>query len=391
VSEQPLRQYASSNHRTYRGAWVFFVTLLAVFAVGIVTTLPSVVAVTHVGATLVWAVCLAFVAVNALSTLAFARGGFESRAYQALNFTETLVATVGALVLVHESGHAFSVFWVLFFAVVLQAGSFGANVTANTIAFSLGPLALTIGFLVQGDAVSAASTALTGGVALAGYLTTVRATRKTVLASEQERRILEQERELSVLRERARIERDLHDGLGAELTALVYKVEASEGTTAERAELATRLRHVLQELRTVVWMLRRDNRTAGELVDWLRTRCAELSDAPVKVRFVEVDVEESRVLPGELVMHVIHVVLEAVRNATQHSGAKDVAITLRLRSQVEVQVRDDGRGLGEPTERLHGGLANLRARAQALGGKLVIDSTAEGMRVELTCPFEQRA
>jgi signal transduction histidine kinase len=134
-------------------------------------------------------------------------------------------------------------------------------------------------------------------------------------------------------------------------------------------------------------MLRRDQRTAGELVAWLRTRCLDLATGALKVSF-EVDVDDARVVPGEVGMHVVHVVLEAVRNASRHALAKSVAVRVGLRGEVVVSVRDDGRGLPEGAlEATAGGLANLRARASSLGGSLEVGSDAQGTTVTLRCPW----
>ncbi|MEV6771053.1 sensor domain-containing protein [Nocardia sp. NPDC051030] len=81
------------------------------------------------------------------------------------------------------------------------------------------------------------------------------------------------------------------------------------------------------------------------------------------------------------------VVAEALTNATKHSGAEHVSVTLGGSDErLIVEVRDDGAGAAMETE--GGGLAGIRRRAEALDGRMVLSSPDGGptvVRVELPC------
>lgn len=390
--DEALRAYSASNHGSYRSARSTVVTLATSVGVVLVFLHPRVGEVTRVAVADVFWVVAAFSAMQLGATAAHWRWGFASRPYQVLNFAETVAITGGALFLVYRSGRVESIFWVFYFAVLFHAASFAANTQLNLALFVGAPAALALAFLrLRHDPTSAEFTGLVATVSVVGYHVALGATKTTARLTEDRRRLLEQDREMSVHRERERIERDLHDGLGAELTSLVYRVQGMGKAEVERDEVAQRLRDVLRELRSVVWMLRRENRTAGELVAWLRTRCQDLGAGDVRVTF-EVDVDEALVVPGEHGMHVVHVVLESVRNALVHARARSVSVSLRLRSAIHLRVRDDGRGLeGVDRTTPTGGLANLRARAASLGGSLWVESGPEGTVVTLTCPLPSGA
>lgn len=389
TTSEGLSTWASTNHGAFRGRAQVIATVTTAVVTAAVALHPAVREVTRVGPLDLLVAYSAFLVASLASAWVHRRTGFDSRAYQALNLMETATTVFGALFLVFRSGSALSLFWVFYFAVVNQSASFGANITWNTAFFGGGPALLALGFFASGDPVSATLSLVMGGVAVTGYRMTLGATRHTARTHDDRRRLLEQERELSVLRERERIGRDLHDGLGAELASLVYRVQELDLPQAQRDELAGRVHDVLEELRSVVWLLRRERRTFGELLAWLRTRCRELGAGVVRVQF-EVDGDEHLELPGELGMHIVRVVLESVRNAVRHSGAPEVTVTLGMRGAVEVKVVDRGQGLpAGASARATGGLANLRARALALGGTLEVESGASGTAVRFGCPLPQ--
>jgi len=82
---------------------------------------------------------------------------------------------------------------------------------------------------------------------------------------------------------------------------------------------------------------------------------------------------------------VVRIASEAVTNAARHSGAEVLRVYLeRLEAGMRLQVVDDGSGFDDEEPRRGFGLVTMRDRADALGGKLRIDSRrGAGTRVEL--------
>lgn len=96
-------------------------------------------------------------------------------------------------------------------------------------------------------------------------------------------------------------------------------------------------------------------------------------------------------LSPEEELHVYHVVQEALTNASKHSRARSIKVTIELEDDAyAITVQDDGTGLapgGDPRFGMQFGLNIMRERAQRLGGKLEIDSrVGEGTRVTLRFP-----
>jgi signal transduction histidine kinase len=89
----------------------------------------------------------------------------------------------------------------------------------------------------------------------------------------------------------------------------------------------------------------------------------------------------------ELEVAVYFTCLEAVQNAEKHAvGASAIWITLHTGDQLSVEVRDDGAGFSPSA--FVGGLRNMNDRVEAVGGRLVIDSSpGHGTRVLVTVPL----
>jgi signal transduction histidine kinase len=103
----------------------------------------------------------------------------------------------------------------------------------------------------------------------------------------------------------------------------------------------------------------------------------------------DVDPEAASLIAPEQTAEVVSILREAVSNSVRHGCAK--AITLQARrgeESVVLAVQDDGQGFDPAAAGSQGhGLANMKARAAAMGGSLKITSTpGKGTRILLTVP-----
>jgi signal transduction histidine kinase len=78
-----------------------------------------------------------------------------------------------------------------------------------------------------------------------------------------------------------------------------------------------------------------------------------------------------------LAQHAEAVVAEAVSNAVRHSGATRLTIEIAVADELSIDVRDNGHGIPSDNQR-RSGLANMRQRAEQVGGTCRITSPAEG-------------
>ena len=187
--------------------------------------------------------------------------------------------------------------------------------------------------------------------------------------------------------ERRRVARDLHDGLGQQLTALGLTVEAllngNAAHDAMRAELQ-RVQKIAATIDTEVGRLARELRPLAldeqGLEDALRQHVSEWSRhfgiaADIHIRGMIGRLSEI------VEITVYRIVQEALTNVHRHARATRASVVVERRDDVLIVIiEDDGVGasVGEPSVRLnHGvGVSVMRERASLVGGDLQLESTA---------------
>ncbi|MEO7981850.1 MAG: histidine kinase [Sporichthyaceae bacterium] len=184
--------------------------------------------------------------------------------------------------------------------------------------------------------------------------------------------------------ERRRLRRDLHDGLGPSLAAIVLKLNAVSGLVDdERAgrlllQLREETRHAIDDIRRLVDDLRPPALDEVGLVDALRQRAATLSreggDGPT---FAVDGPVPAPPLPAAAEVAAYRIATEAMANALRHSGASACTVTVTLNGSLEVRVADNGFRPWDD-ERAGVGLVSMRERAAELGGSCTIARRAEG-------------
>jgi signal transduction histidine kinase len=213
-------------------------------------------------------------------------------------------------------------------------------------------------------------------------------------------RLYEASRELSVLDERNRLARDLHDAMMQSLFSLRLNLEAAAAAVPDRPGEAVAplddarrlLEDVFGELRTLVFELRPAALDADGLAETLRKHLAVVGRTHRLSVSVDTTEAPERPLPSEVEQVLFRIVQEAVTNAVRHASASSLAVTLAARDgAVSVVVRDDGVGFdpdasGVRARRL--GLTSMRERAAALGGRATVTSApGRGTEVLVEVPL----
>ncbi|SHH10879.1 cache domain-containing protein [Massilia sp. CF038] len=197
--------------------------------------------------------------------------------------------------------------------------------------------------------------------------------------------------------ERARLSRDLHDGISQWLVSIKLQIEAGVirlGGSAEQQQAARasfehtahQLNDVLGEVRRISHNLRPallDDLGLAAALDHLAQECTHNAAVPVRFR-----AEGST----EALPHVVNTVLfriaqEALTNIERHAQASCVDITLiRDGRKVILRIADNGSGFDPAMVASHPkrgiGLRNMMERMEAIGGELQIDSMPDGTIVQ---------
>ena len=180
---------------------------------------------------------------------------------------------------------------------------------------------------------------------------------------------------------RRQIERDLHDGAQQRLVSLVLELGmAKEEVSPEEGELRVRLgnageqaREALKELRDLSRGIHPAILTESGLGKALR---AMTRRSPISVE-LELRVEER--LPDQVEVSAYYIVAEALTNATKHSGASEVTVSVEAEQAdgaLRLEVADDGVGGAEFSGGT--GLMGLKDRVDALGGRIDLHSPRGG-------------
>lgn len=199
----------------------------------------------------------------------------------------------------------------------------------------------------------------------------------------------ERERLLALQEERSTIARELHDSLAQSLSYM--KIQASllaqpladaarqDEVQAILADLRGGINSAYRQLRELLATFRL--RMEGDFSSLLSSTVEEFrgrSDASIDL---VVNLSHCHLNPNQEI-HVLHIIREALSNATRHAQASRIGVALSSMPEgdVNILIEDDGRGVqpGDMTQSQHYGLTIMGERARGLGGDVAIGPGPQG-------------
>jgi signal transduction histidine kinase len=200
--------------------------------------------------------------------------------------------------------------------------------------------------------------------------------------------------------ERRRFARELHDGLGQELSAakmmvdgILMQNQSAEWKERAAAQASTLIDRVIQQVRSISHLLHPpllDEVGLHSALRWYLDGLTKRSDIETSM---EVHPKEFPRLSPELETAVFRIIQEALTNIFRHSGARKAWVNLMQKeTQIVVTVRDDGKGIAEHIAEFRPGsigvgIGGMRQRAKELGGELQLRNGGPGTVVELIIPL----
>ena len=200
--------------------------------------------------------------------------------------------------------------------------------------------------------------------------------------------------------ERRRLRRDLHDGLGPQLTGIAFHADAGANLVFRDAEEAQRLlelvagdtREAIADVRRLVYGLRPPVLDDLGLVAALEQHLESLPHPDGFPVNTMLQASPLPPLPTAVEVAAYRIVTEAVTNTTRHSDATQLTVRLCHRTtpiggELVIDVTDDGRG---PKSAWHSGvgLTAMHERADELGGSCEAGPTPDGGRVLAHLPVD---
>lgn len=222
-----------------------------------------------------------------------------------------------------------------------------------------------------------------------------------IYLTRRDTRHLRQLEELSGIREQAiiteerlRLAREIHDGLGGEMSTLIIQAEyiqrlcKDDALRVEIAELKNQAEEAIDELRRSLTMMRRDFDLHKALEDYC-IRYSERAKAECELRVLG----RRRRLPSEMQLGIFRILQESLTNAQKHAQATRADVVLKYDGDlISLKISDDGVGF-DRSEKKHGhyGLTNMVERARKFRGTIDIQSApgaGTSVHVSLVIPME---
>ena len=210
--------------------------------------------------------------------------------------------------------------------------------------------------------------------------------------------LLQEKQELSIIRERNRLARDLHDSVKQETFAASAQVAAAKTLLKKNPEKAivqlTEADQILDRVRTSLTSLIHElyptqvkDLTLTEAILSFGQEWEKIYGIEVKLKFANY-----RGLDEKIERAFYMILQEALSNVARHSGATEVEIFLKQNPHYAfIMICDNGKGIPKQGQTPGIGLKSMNERARLLGGTLEIASVEEeGTCIRVEVPLERR-
>ena len=197
--------------------------------------------------------------------------------------------------------------------------------------------------------------------------------------------------------ERARLAKDLHDGLGGMLSGIKYSFNTMKGNLIMTPENALAFERSMDMLDSSIKEMRRvaHNMMPEALVKFgldtaMKDFCNEISNSgALQVSYHSIGME-NEAIDQTTAITIYRIVQELINNSIKHAAARSAIVQLTKEGdQLSITVEDDGKGFDTSLLNLSRGIgwSNIQNRVEFLKGKLDVNSQAEkgtSVLIELT-------
>ncbi|MFP4662477.1 MAG: histidine kinase N-terminal 7TM domain-containing protein [Halanaerobiales bacterium] len=214
-------------------------------------------------------------------------------------------------------------------------------------------------------------------------------------------RIKTQIEELAVYNERERMGRELHDNLGQVLSfsdiqiqSILKKLKKKQYRLAEKylKKLNRIIKDTHKEVREYVYSIRDNSNYNKDFIILLEEELGKLKELKentlVDIRFEAKGELNLTYLGTEEKVHLLYIMKEAVTNALKYAEADEIIISLAERNdELEMGVKDDGRGIESLDEKRGSGLSIMHERARLISGEFRLETKpGEGTSIYVILP-----
>ncbi len=197
------------------------------------------------------------------------------------------------------------------------------------------------------------------------------------------RQLTEIEKRREVIEERARLMRDVHDGLGMHLIHALSLAETSE----DDSELKVALRDAINDLRLIVDCLApAEDGLAALLANFRHRASRAVRQAGIAMEWSIAELDQVRLGPDRS-LALLRIVQEATTNALRHAKCTHLWVDITVDdTKLTASIQDNGQGFAATSRKR--GLNHMQIRADGIGATLSVDSDSEGTRVLCRVPLD---
>ncbi len=206
-----------------------------------------------------------------------------------------------------------------------------------------------------------------------------------------------QEKELSEARakhqlqdEKLRISRELHDNIGAQLTFINSSLQnLSANSEEEMEQTKTMTLNTIRELRSIVWLINKEEFHIDDLVIKLRDLIKPLQNKKPTIEIVSKG-NDTLKLNANLASNVFRIIQEATNNTLKYAEANSLSIIIETVDdhRLRLHIKDDGTGFNPETVAYSFGLKNMETRVKSLKGTFDLKSgKGTGTEINIAVPL----
>lgn len=199
--------------------------------------------------------------------------------------------------------------------------------------------------------------------------------------------------ELTLIKERNRLAREIHDGLGHSLTTINMQLKASQAILTKDPDKAKEMvgsalkitSNALDEVRDSIFAMRSSAESPLTLEDQLKELISHSEPSGIRASFKMVGKERELTPKTEYTLY--RTAQESLNNILKHSNANHLWMTLdfSIPKTTRLTIRDDGVGSDQLDEGY--GMKGLRERVSLVGGKINFESSrGKGLTVIIEVP-----
>jgi len=192
----------------------------------------------------------------------------------------------------------------------------------------------------------------------------------------------------SIEKERSRIAKDLHDGIGTTLTSIKMRINQVlvKYNQPEADTIENRLQDVLREVKNIIYDLTPPTLMQFGLHEGLKNYIEKIAtDTHIQIKL---NIFGEEIKQPKINLFIFRITQELVVNSLKHSNAKNINIHLSTFDDLlNILYEDDGNGfMSDEVSRGHG-LYNIESRIQSLNGKILFETSAKGVSYSIDIPL----